>query len=172
MPKLTYFVENGENTLSHYGRLGMKWGQHIFTDSDIYNPSNGSAKRIKKGLTRLEKDRVKYIRSEYRPAARKNKAYKALSEVRGTSDDKKRYKQSSKDLADMQKNIDRGRKEIDSLVKKISASGNYSIESKDVQRRYYSGKEWVAISLAPLPLSAYYVSTTGESSKAYKVKKG
>lgn len=31
MPKLTYFVENGEaNTLSHYGRLGMKWGQHIF----------------------------------------------------------------------------------------------------------------------------------------------
>lgn len=31
MPKLTYFVENSEaNTLSHYGRLGMKWGQHIF----------------------------------------------------------------------------------------------------------------------------------------------
>ena len=44
MPKIIYFDENSKDaSLSHYGRLGMKWGQHIFKDSD-----RGSGKKRQK----------------------------------------------------------------------------------------------------------------------------
>lgn len=35
MPKVVYYIENDDETLSHYGRLGMKWGQHIFDDGAV-----------------------------------------------------------------------------------------------------------------------------------------
>lgn len=130
MPKLTYFVENGENTLSHYGRLGMKWGQHIFTDSDIYNPKAGSAKRIRKGLNKLEKQRVKYIKKTYNPAVRKAK-------MRNTNFDQKNLKEAQKTLAE-------GEKYTKDLVKKISASGNFDIESYSMKRYRATGADWAA----------------------------
>lgn len=97
MPKLTYFVENGEaNTLSHYGRLGMKWGQHIFgrdkmgarvtkrlgryeSKADTYRLK--SAKQEQKAARNASKKiRTSGSVAKYQTATEKALKYKVLSE--------------------------------------------------------------------------------------------
>lgn len=70
MPKLTYFVENSEaNSLSHYGRLGMKWGQHIF----------GRDKMGSKVVNRLGKYEKKADSYRFKSAKAERKAAKGAS---------------------------------------------------------------------------------------------
>lgn len=82
MPKLTYFVENGEaNTLSHYGRLGMKWGQHIFGRDKM-------AAKVTKRLGKYEKKADTY---RLKSAKQEQKANKYASKKLRTSGSVARY---------------------------------------------------------------------------------
>lgn len=82
MPKVTYFVENSEaNTLSHYGRLGMKWGQHIFGRDKM-------GARITKRLGKYEKKADTY---RLKSAKQERKAAKNASRTIRTSGSVAKY---------------------------------------------------------------------------------
>lgn len=58
MPKIIEYSDE----LTHYGRLGMKWGQHIFKDSD-----RGSGKKRQKITIERTTDYTQGTRSNYDP---------------------------------------------------------------------------------------------------------
>lgn len=65
-----------EDELEHYGRLGMKWGQHIFGKEKAYNYS---VKRLKKLDTKVQKRQAKAAKYSLKSAKKEEKANRALT---------------------------------------------------------------------------------------------
>jgi len=156
MPKVVYYVENDENnTLSHYGRLGMKWGQHIFTDDDLLKyPSSRRARKAARALNKLDEQRAKYYFKAVQPSEKKykNAKYKRIKAERKGKADKitkaktkekdaeKRYKQTLKEM-------ENGKKAVSSLLKKLEKNGQYDITSKEFARVRSSGADYTSSAL-------------------------
>ena len=56
---MIFYKNIKEDELYHYGRLGMKWGQHIFTSAKEYAAAR---KRKRKAVRALRKERRKQIK--------------------------------------------------------------------------------------------------------------
>lgn len=68
MPKVVYYVDNDENSLTHYGRLGIKWGQHIYGRDE-------TGHKILKKLSKYKQKSQKHqnvASSEYAKAQKKS----------------------------------------------------------------------------------------------------
>lgn len=138
MPKVVYYIENDENnTLTHYGRLGMKWGQHIFEQR-----AARASKRLRKYTKKANKiadDRDKVV------ARNKATTYMlANSVLRDHETNKGRKSELTKML---ESNIKSGRKEAAKLqrkglryIEKAKASG-MKLEELETKRK--DGKTFV-----------------------------
>lgn len=83
---MVYYVGNmpcGDTYLMHYGRLGMKWGQHIFADEK----SMGSASAVAKSSANVFKSASEMVG---RASRRRTMSRKFKSEVSSLSDDELR----------------------------------------------------------------------------------
>lgn len=65
-----------EDELEHYGRLGMKWGQHIFGKEKAYSMS---VERLKKLDTKIQKRQAKAAKYALKSAKKEEKANLALT---------------------------------------------------------------------------------------------
>lgn len=137
MPKVVYYIENDENTLSHYGRLGMKWGQHIFEKR-----AARASKRLRKYTKKANKiadDRDKVV------ARNKATTYMlANSVLRDHEINKGRKSELTKML---ESNVESGRKEAAKLqrkglhyIEKAKASG---MKLEELESKRKDGKTFV-----------------------------
>lgn len=152
MPEL---VHMDEDTLTHYGRLGMKWGQHIFGDNDLHKyASSRRARKATRALNKLDKKRAKYYFKAVQPSEKKYKRaeYKRIKAEQKGKINKIEKARNKEDIArnrykDSLKEMEKGKKAINSLRKKIENNGQYDISSKETIRVKEMGKEYVAVGL-------------------------
>lgn len=65
-----------EDELEHYGRLGMKWGQHIFGKEHVYKKSISKLKRLDK---KMQKQKTAAAKLDYKSEKLHQKADRARS---------------------------------------------------------------------------------------------
>lgn len=65
-----------KDELEHYGRLGMKWGQHIFGQEHVYKKS---IKKLKKIDNRAQEKKTEAARLDYKSEKLRQKADRARS---------------------------------------------------------------------------------------------
>ena len=142
MPKLTYFVENGEaNTLSHYGRLGMKWGQHIF--GDPYTRQSGRASKKFKKADKFGEKAKKANEKKYKYYSKISPKQLARGDTSGRNyKAAKEYElKETKYIATQHKLQVKGKKKVDKLIKKYGADYVKNASPELIKR----GQESVAL---------------------------
>ena len=146
--------------LYHYGRLGMKWGQHIYASDGNLN-KRGKRKFNKvannKKLSNKHTEQAKKIISTYSRYEKRNaEEFKAEANMRGTSAESKRlYLRWAKESLKQAKVYDKAIKDIDSgnlkagrdfVVNNFKKKRIYNtnIKFKDANKNYapYIGIFW------------------------------
>ncbi len=134
MPEL---VHMDEDTLTHYGVLGMKWGQHIFESRSIK-----AAKRLRKYTEKASKVADKRDKVVARNKA--NTYMLANSVLRDHEVNKGKKSELTKML---ESNVKSGKKEASKLQKKglryVEKANKSAKKLQDLKRNQQTGKDYV-----------------------------
>lgn len=144
MPKIIEYPDE----LTHYGRLGMKWGQHIFTDDDIRNKE--SPRKAAKALNSLERKRVKYnanthLWNRQNVKIAKRRLDRTPSSSKKYAARKQKYESAISKYTYSSKQAEKLKSDVNKLAQKLIKSGNYNVYEKEAAHVVYSGKAFVTL---------------------------
>lgn len=127
-----------KDELEHYGRLGMKWGQHIFGKERAYNYS---VKRLRRLDAKIQKREAKSAKYELKGAKRDEKANRTIGEKRAkrrTAQALKYKRKSARQSYKAIKTVRKTKEWVNAMNEVFSDMRLESISAEDVAlgRRY------------------------------------
>jgi hypothetical protein len=100
MEQDNYFgIDQGGDEFSHWGRLGMKWYQHIFTSLEEYNRKRAEKARAARAKNRETREQIREMKSEGKRTRKLNDAKRRIEQ----SEAKHRLKAETKNRHELEK---------------------------------------------------------------------